>query len=417
MGRLEEALGVIHKVHTRTTLPLGENSSTEEVESELLELWSSVEKDKAAVASRHQEFAWRRRRGNKFQKCELREISRTDIERKPLEGTPTPPSSPRALQSLGTDGPQQDPIPLKISNETSSSNLRSQEQTNLLGSDHCAAIDFSNKEKEESTNVESQSIEPLLQHSNQTENPTMSEEMINLPTGENCNLLSKGEPRSGYLSYSYQNDANIDNIPYCQGEQGLVIGEERHMYRSIWSTFNGVLIDVFSVALGPERAAFWMIVILAFFNQAFASTAIINYAPALFEHAGLKSGRIANLLTSLIGGAKVSIDVVLGKSPPSVIDLCSILYTIQLPLLFYRLSGTSNSILSLKLIPSTYLQLFGIIAGFLMVDSVGRRPLLVSGSLGCAISLSVITVGGGFSLLWLLLVSMCTFIFSFSVSW
>ena len=47
--RLDEALAVMHQVYTKSRLPLGSQQSTAEVEQELLELWSSVEKEKDAV--------------------------------------------------------------------------------------------------------------------------------------------------------------------------------------------------------------------------------------------------------------------------------------------------------------------------------------------------------------------------------
>lgn len=51
-SRLDEALAVIHRVYTDSQLPLGAQQSTAEVEQELMELWSSVEKDKAAARDR-----------------------------------------------------------------------------------------------------------------------------------------------------------------------------------------------------------------------------------------------------------------------------------------------------------------------------------------------------------------------------
>lgn len=48
-GRLDEALAVIHQVYTKSILPLGMQQSTAEVEQELLELWSSVEKERDAI--------------------------------------------------------------------------------------------------------------------------------------------------------------------------------------------------------------------------------------------------------------------------------------------------------------------------------------------------------------------------------
>ena len=51
-SRLDEALAVIHRVYTDSQLPIGAQNSTAEVEQELMELWSSVEKDKAAARDR-----------------------------------------------------------------------------------------------------------------------------------------------------------------------------------------------------------------------------------------------------------------------------------------------------------------------------------------------------------------------------
>lgn len=51
-ARLDEALAVIHRLFTDKQLPPGTQQSTAEVEQELMALWSSVEKDKAAAKER-----------------------------------------------------------------------------------------------------------------------------------------------------------------------------------------------------------------------------------------------------------------------------------------------------------------------------------------------------------------------------
>eukprot|EP00887_Chlorella_sp_A99_P007343 scaffold2.g7343.t1 len=56
-GRLDKALAVIHRVVTSTRLAPGAQLSTAEVEAELLELWSSVEKDKHTAAERRRAYA------------------------------------------------------------------------------------------------------------------------------------------------------------------------------------------------------------------------------------------------------------------------------------------------------------------------------------------------------------------------
>lgn len=53
-AQLDEALAVIHRIYTDSILPFGSQESTAEVEQELMELWSSVEKDKAAARERNQ---------------------------------------------------------------------------------------------------------------------------------------------------------------------------------------------------------------------------------------------------------------------------------------------------------------------------------------------------------------------------
>ena len=62
-----------------------------------------------------------------------------------------------------------------------------------------------------------------------------------------------------------------------------------------------------AVRRGPERRALRTACWLAFFNQAVASTAIINYAPTLMREAGLRSASAASLLTAAIGGSKVCV--------------------------------------------------------------------------------------------------------------
>lgn len=63
------------------------------------------------------------------------------------------------------------------------------------------------------------------------------------------------------------------------------------------------------------------------------------------------------------------------------------------------------------------MQLLGIAASFFMVDSIGRRPLLIWGSLGSAIALGIVSLADALSIRWLLVSSMCAFIFFFSISW
>ena len=68
-----------------------------------------------------------------------------------------------------------------------------------------------------------------------------------------------------------------------------------------------MLSDIKSVAQGEEKAAFSIALWLAFFNQAMASSAIINYAPRLLRESGIHNETAATLLTSTVTAAKVSV--------------------------------------------------------------------------------------------------------------
>ncbi|KAI7841777.1 hypothetical protein COHA_004642 [Chlorella ohadii] len=78
-GRLDEALAVIHRVYTHKILPAGMQHSTAEVEHELLQLWSSVEKDRDAAAARRQAHAQRRRRRAEAARTKLAPISSSPV--------------------------------------------------------------------------------------------------------------------------------------------------------------------------------------------------------------------------------------------------------------------------------------------------------------------------------------------------
>ncbi|GFH08309.1 MFS domain-containing protein, partial [Haematococcus lacustris] len=84
-------------------------------------------------------------------------------------------------------------------------------------------------------------------------------------------------------------------------------------------------------ARGEERRAFAVACCLAIFNQATASTAIINYAPKLLQRMGGMSASGSLAFTFIIAITKV----------------------------------------------------LGVSAGLLLVDTVGRPPLLIWGALGC----------------------------------
>ena len=85
----------------------------------------------------------------------------------------------------------------------------------------------------------------------------------------------------------------------------------------------------------------------------------------MLQHAGVESSSTASLFTSLIGASKLA----------------------------------------------------GVIIAFFLIDTVGRRPLLLWGSLGSSVSLLLLVPGDWLDSHGLLVTGMCLFIFSFSVSY
>lgn len=64
-----------------------------------------------------------------------------------------------------------------------------------------------------------------------------------------------------------------------------------------------------------ERRAVRIALLLAFFNQAGASTSLINYAPEVLHDAGVESRQRAMQLSAAIGGCK-TLGILLGAAPP-----------------------------------------------------------------------------------------------------
>jgi MFS family permease len=127
-----------------------------------------------------------------------------------------------------------------------------------------------------------------------------------------------------------------------------------------------MLCDIKAVAKGPERAAFGIACCLAVFDQATASTAIINYAPeVLANRMGVQDPSLAIMYPAAIALAKV----------------------------------------------------VGTLIAAVTVDKYGRKPLLVWGGVGCAVFLALTGVSLAVGSVALYLAALCLFIFSFSLSW
>lgn len=69
------------------------------------------------------------------------------------------------------------------------------------------------------------------------------------------------------------------DAPAARGSGGPSPAGQVLQCQGFWRTLWELLGDVYIVSRGHERRAFWLAIALAFWNQAFASTAIINYAP------------------------------------------------------------------------------------------------------------------------------------------
>ncbi|GLC66745.1 hypothetical protein PLESTF_000469900 [Pleodorina starrii] len=182
-------------------------------------------------------------------------------------------------------------------------------------------------------------------------------------------LLPPSSSSSGALSLS----ASVPSLscgspPACLADMP---GEEPSFFRTL-----SVLIgDIGALAVGPERRALWLALGLAFFDQATAATAIINYAPTLLKR--LDEG----------GGG--------GKGAGEFDEGSAMLYTV--------LIGLTKAV--------------GVVAAMLLVDHCGRRPLLLAGSLACAASLGALTLAALAGSTALLELAMCGFTLFFSLSW
>jgi|TARA_B110000503_G_scaffold129541_1_gene201866 MFS family permease len=115
----------------------------------------------------------------------------------------------------------------------------------------------------------------------------------------------------------------------------------------------------------PEHKPVRVAAVLAFFNQASCSTSLVNYAPLLLRGAGMRSEADAVLFASLISVCKFT----------------------------------------------------GVLLSMFTVDRAGRRPLLIWGSVWCAVSMFLLSAAVANAKATATLAAMCLFMLSFSASW
>lgn len=121
--------------------------------------------------------------------------------------------------------------------------------------------------------------------------------------------------------------------------------------------------EIVELARGDERRAFAIALVLGFANQAMASTSIINYAPKVLSDLGAEEN--ATLMSAAIGLTKA----------------------------------------------------VGVLASLVLVDSAGRRPLLIWGSYACAAAMVMMTVAVEAEDVFFTLLAMCGFMLAFSTAW
>lgn len=157
-------------------------------------------------------------------------------------------------------------------------------------------------------------------------------------------------------------DENNNGTP-MNHEEGAVSKKQRQI--QLLRGFGKIFQDIYHLSISDERRAFLIVLGLAMFNQASGSTSIINYAPTVLEEQGIHNDTKAILFSASTGVSK----------------------------------------------------LLGVIISFFLVDKVGRRPLLLSGSAGSAISLTFLALADALSSVPLVIAAMSLFIFCFSLSW
>jgi hypothetical protein len=459
-GRLDDALAVMHRVHTNQLLPIGAQYSTAEVENELMELWTSVERDRDAAARRAEEAHLRRRGryhgvgggvsggvsggqggtrlvytahgsipsedasalisnkkhtpdigrngsgtgtgllgfddnnnnnnrdGDNLIEQELAYLNAGNEDsaayiNAPAWPPPRPPSSqqrPSSAQGIG--GPGAAAIATAASGgitgaggdgDGGGNHSRSMSRASSSGVADCLTPvdpDVVLGIPPRLPRIRTQSRDRLYameQEALAAEAAVAAEEAAAGGVGvgtEETVALSPTPIMTDSTSKLDINTSSLSPSAYTYGVGGGG-GGSGITRKGFWATSAEMMRDIVAVARGPESSAFSMILILAFFNQAFASTAIINYAPSVLQHAGVESSSTASLFTSLIGASKLA----------------------------------------------------GVIIAFFLIDTVGRRPLLLWGSLGSSVSLLLLVPGDWLDSHGLLVTGMCLFIFSFSVSY
>jgi MFS family permease len=168
-------------------------------------------------------------------------------------------------------------------------------------------------------------------------------------------------------------------------EQGGGLGEAPEVQEGVWQR---LMLTLRWLLRGEERRATVLVLWLAIFNQASASTAIINYAPKLIEDMHAAEQRRQR---EQHGGEYIAVVV------DEELHASAILATAAIGLA----------------------KLVGVTIGMCMLDSPagGRRPLLIYGSAVMSVCMLGLAVGVSRGSVSIVVVCMLGFILAFSASW
>jgi len=210
-----------------------------------------------------------------------------------------------------------------------------------------------------------------------------------------------------------------------------------------------VLVDVWHVLRGPERRAVRLALVIAFIDQAMASTAVVNYAPearAAPARARPACGRQSLFLLVCLctaGGGLCAaamrsvaapwLNSVLARGADAdagglaqqrrhAVDVCHRWRQGARPARPDRAGAALRRAPPRRPFPmrardAARAQIVGVGLTLLLVDSAGRRPLMLCGSAACTGALLLLAAGDWRGSPALMLAAMCLFLLAFSASY
>eukprot|EP00899_Mesostigma_viride_P018029 jgi/Mesvir1/26227/Mv02404-RA.1 len=200
----------------------------------------------------------------------------------------------------------------------------------------------------------------------------------------------------------------------CHGKDQLPM-----LPTSLWGALRRMARDMGELVRGPEGGPLALACCLALFNQGMASTSVIAYGPKLIVQmgsAGTVVGGAASSGAQPLGAAApgMYMDAV-GSSSSSRARGGSLAGASSLASQGEDGGDESAGVLFTALVTS--FKLTGILLSMALLDTVGRRALLLAGSAACCLFLAVLALAEAMASPLLLVSALCLFIFSFASSW